>query len=275
MSKINKSLRELIIQYQDNDVISSIEKEYNKETHELLPLNMCKFNTFSKHQFFLDKALKDLTESISKNGIVNPILVRPSQKEGEYEVVSGYKRFFVAKKLHLKEIPCFIANISDELLIYMVLSRGHKKLHDNILNKTYTYQIITKEYHIPRKDIALVSKQSISQVNNILRLDNLDEEVKIALKKEKISFGQARVLIGLDDQTQKEYLHLILSEKLSVREIENLVKKVKNPHPYQDSIGSISSKINGRIRLTGKNVTFSFSTKEELDNFMKKLSERI
>ena len=59
MSKINKSLRELIKQYQDNDVISSIEKEYNKETHELLPLNMCKFNTFSKHQFILDKALKD------------------------------------------------------------------------------------------------------------------------------------------------------------------------------------------------------------------------
>ena len=111
--KSRSSLSSLITKYQETDIISTIEREYTKSSIEFVPLDKVKFNPISRHQFFLDKRLKDLTESIKRNGVVSPILVR--ERNGIYEVVSGYKRFYVAKKLHLKEIPVTVREISDDL----------------------------------------------------------------------------------------------------------------------------------------------------------------
>lgn len=267
--KSRSSLSSLITKYQETDIISTIEREYTKSSIELVPLDKVKFNPISRHQFFLDKRLKDLTESIKRNGVVSPILVR--ERNGIYEVVSGYKRFYVAKKLHLKEIPVTVREISDDLLIYMILSRGHKKLHDNILNKTYTYRILINDYKIKRSDIALVAKCSVSQVTNILRLENLDEEVKLALKKEKISYGQARVLLGLQSQMQVEMLNKLLEGKISVREIEKEVKLYRYPGEFREKVRELEGKYNCSIIQTQKNVTFKFNDSEELENFFDKI----
>lgn len=267
-----RSLSSLIKQYQEDDIISTIEREYTKQSVELVPLDRVKFNPISRNQFFYDKRLKDLTESIKKNGVVSPILVR--ERDGIYEVVSGYKRFYVAKKLHLNEIPVTVREISDDLLIYMVLSRGHKKLHDNILNKTYSYRILINDYHVSRKDIAIVAKCSVSQVNNILRLENLDEEVKIALKKEKISYGQARVLLGLYHQQQIEYLNKMLEGQISVRQLEKEVKKLRNPTSYQEDIEQIEKRFNCNVIQTHTHLTFEFNDENELEDFVKKLNRQ-
>lgn len=267
-----RSLSSLIKQYQEDDIISTIEREYTKQSVELVPLDRVKFNPISRNQFFYDKRLKDLTESIKKNGVVSPILVR--ERDGIYEVVSGYKRFYVAKKLHLNEIPVTVREISDDLLIYMVLSRGHKKLHDNILNKTYSYHILINDYHVSRKDIAIVAKCSVSQVNNILRLENLDEEVKIALKKEKISYGQARVLLGLYHQQQIEYLNKMLEGQISVRQLEKEVKKLRNPTSYQEDIEQIEKRFNCNVIQTHTHLTFEFNDENELEDFVKKLNRQ-
>ena len=270
--KSSRSLSSLIKKYQETDIISTIEREYTKQSVEFVPLEKVKFNPMSRHQFFMDKRLKDLTDSIKRNGVVSPVLVR--ERNGIYEVVSGYKRFYVAKKLHLKEIPVTLRDISDDLLIYMILSRGHKKLHDNILNKTYTYRILINEYHVSRKDIATVAKCSISQVNNILRLENLDEEVKLALKKEKISYGQARVLLGLHSQQQIEFLNKMLENNISVREVEKEVKKYRNPASYQEKINELEGKYNCSIVQTHKNVTFKFDNEEDLEKFLNRIDEK-
>lgn len=272
MSKAKRrSLSSLIKQYQEDDIISTIESEYTKQAVELVPLDKVKFNPISRYQFFLDKRLKDLTESIKKNGVVSPILVR--KRDDIYEVVNGYKRFYVAKKLHLSEIPVTVRDISDDLLIYMILSRGHKKMHDNILNKTYSYRILINEYHVSRKDIAIVAKCSVSQVNNILRLESLDEEVKLALKKEKISYGQARVLLGLYSQQQIEFLNKMLETNISVRDVEKEVKMYRYPTSYQDDIIKLQDRYDCKIVQTHKNITFKFNNEDELANFIKLVAE--
>ena len=269
MKNRSKSLRSLIEKYEKGDIISTIAKVYSNSRNEMVSLDLVKFNPISKHQFFLDARLKDLTESIKKNGVMSPILVR--EKDGKFEVVNGYKRFYVAKKLKLKEIPVAIRDVSDDVLIYMILSRGNKKLHDNILNKTYAYQILTRDYNVTRKDIALISKSSVSQVTNILRLANLEEEVRIALKKEKISYGQARVLLGVENQLQVEFLNKIIENNLSVREIENLVKEYKTPSPYLSKIKEYEEKNDCKITMTEKNITIKFKSEKELETFLKKL----
>lgn len=269
MKNRSKNLRSLIEKYEKGDIISTLEKDYSNSRNELVSLDLVKFNPISKHQFFLDSRLKDLTESIKKNGVMSPILVR--ERDGKFEVVNGFKRFYIAKKLRLKEIPVAIRDVSDDLLIYMILSRGNKKLHDNILNKTYAYQILTKDYGVSRKDIALISKSSVSQVTNILRLANLDEEVRIALKKEKISYGQARVLLGVERQLQVEFLNKIMEGNLSVREIENVVKEYKEPSPYINKIKDYEKEKSCKITTTEKNITFKFKSKEDLDLFIKEI----
>ena len=267
MKNRSEKLRSLIEKYEKGDIISTIAKEYSNSRNEMVSLNLVKFNPISKHQFFSEARLKDLTESIKKNGVMSPILVR--ERDGKFEVVSGYKRFYVAKKLRLKEIPVAIREVSDDVLIYLILSRGNKKLHDNILNKTYTYQILIDEYNVTRKDIALISKSSVSQVTNILRLSNLDEEVLIALKKEKISYGQARVLLGVERQLQVEFLNKIIAQNLSVRDIEKLVKEYKTPSPYISKIKMYEKNHDCKIITTEKNITIKFKNKESLEEFLK------
>ena len=269
MKNRSEKLRSLIEKYEKGDIISTIAKEYSNSRNEMVSLSLVKFNPISKHQFFSDARLKDLTESIKKNGVMSPILVR--ERDGKFEVVSGYKRFYVAKKLRLEKIPVAIREVSDDVLIYLILSRGNKKLHDNILNKTYTYQILIDEYNVTRKDIALISKSSVSQVTNILRLSNLDEEVLIALKKEKISYGQARVLLGLQSQMQVEMLNKLLEGKISVREIEKEVKLYRYPGEFREKIRDLEGKYNCSIIQTQKNVTFKFNDSEELENFFDKI----
>jgi ParB family chromosome partitioning protein len=99
----------------------------------------------------------------------------------------------------------------------------------------------------------------------------LDEEVLIALKKEKISYGQARVLLGVERQLQVEFLNKILDKNLSVREIEKMVKEYKTPSPYINKVKEYEKDKNCKITTTEKNITIKFKTKEELDNFLSKI----
>lgn len=268
-----RNLASLIKKYQDSDLISTIEKGYQSEVGVQLDLEAIRFNNICRHHFFNSKNLLELTSSIQQRGVLSPILVR--KVENYYEVVSGYKRFYIAKKLQLKTIPAVIREVDDDLLIYLVLSRATHKLHDNILNKAYAFEILTKEYNVSRKDIATISNISISQVNNIMRLKNLSPNALQALKKEKISYGQARVLVNLNDEKQLEYLDLIIEKKLSVHDIENLVKRDKRPFNYIKDIIEYENKHKVKVNLGRKTVTLRFDKisdcrkfiREKLNNF--------
>lgn len=261
-----RNLASLIKEYQGSDVISTIEKGFKKESGILLSLSKVKLNNISRHQFFNDKNLVQLQESISESGVLSPILVR--KVDDFYEVVSGYKRYYLAKKLGLETIPVVIREVSDDLLIYLVLSRASHKVHDNILNKTYAFEIITKEYGVSRKDIATISKISISQVNNIMRLKNLNQDAIIALKKDKISYGQARVLVNLDPVKQNEYLDLIINSKYSVHDIENLAKREKRPTSYIKDIEAFEEKNKVKINIGRKTLSFKFKKITDLKKFL-------
>ena len=266
MSK-SRNLSSLIKKYQNSDLINTIEKGYQSEVGVQLDVEKIRFNRISTHQFFLSKNLMELTKSIEERGVLSPILVR--KKNDYYEVVSGYKRFYIAKKLQLKTIPAVIQDVNDDLLIYLVLTRATHILHDNILNKTYAFEILTKEYHVSRNDIATISNISISQVNNIMRLKNLSDQAINALKKEKISYGQARVLVNLNKEKQLEYLDLIISKKLSVHDIENMVKREKRPFNYVNDIINFENKHHAKVNMGRKNLSIRFERVSDFKKFLK------
>lgn len=270
--KKNRNLSSLIKKYQDEDIIDSFAKPKGEDLTLNLPLNKIQFPYICKDHFFNDQDYKDLKKSIKDNGILNPILVR--KHENEYEVVSGFKRYYFAKKMGFETIPCFVKDVDDDLLIYLILNRSASKLHDNILTKTSTFNILTKEFHVLRKDIALISKISISQVNNIIRLDKLPIEVKQAIKKEKITYGQARALVGLSDEDANKYLQEIIENNLSAREIERLITSYKHPSPYQEKMDRLASANNAKFEVSRNKLTIRFKSKKDLNKFIKeKLQE--
>lgn len=262
-----RNLSSLIQEYQNQDLLSSIEKGYQQDSSVRLEVNSIRFNNISRNQFFNDKNLIQLTKSIQENGVLSPILVR--KKDDYYEVVSGYKRFYIAKKLHLDTIPAVIRDINDDILIYLVLSRSTHKLHDNILNKTYAFKIISDEYNVSRKDIAMISKISISQVNNIMRLSNLSDEIIQQIKKEKLSYSKARILVNLPKDKQEQYLDLLINKKLSVHDIENLSKREKNYSQYIESIEKFEEENKVKINIGRKNIHLKFKRISDLKKFTK------
>lgn len=262
-----RSLASLIQEYQGHELVNTIEKGFRKENVILMDVSKLRFNNISRKHFFNDKNLVQLSTSIKERGVLSPVLVR--KKDDYYEVLSGYKRFYVASKLGLDKIPVVIREVNDDLLIYLVLSRATHKVHDNILNKTYSFEIINKEYGVSRKDIATLSKISISQVNNIIRLNKLSKNALNLLKKDKISYGQARVLVNLPDEKQNEYLHLIIENKLSVHDIENIAKRDKRPKTMVEGIESFEANNKVKLNIGRKTLTFKFKKISDLKKFMK------
>lgn len=262
-----RNLASLIREYQDSDLINTIEKSYQSETSIQLDLEKIRYNNISRNHFFQDKNLKELTESISESGVLNPVLVR--KKNDYYEVVSGYKRFYIAKKLHLKTIPVVIRDISDDILIYLVLSRATHKRHDNILNKTYVFTILTEEYNVSRKDIAMISKISISQVNNIMRLKNLSSDVISLIKKDRLSYGQARVLVNFPKDKQIEHAKRIIDNNMSVHDIENMAKREKNYSHFVEDIERFEEENHVKINIGRKTISLKFKKIADIKKFTK------
>lgn len=263
----SRNLSRLIKEYQENDLINTIEKGYQSESSVQIELDKIRYNDISRNHFFQDKNLKELTDSINESGVLNPVLVR--KKEGYYEVVSGYKRFYIAKKLHLKTIPVVIREINDDILIFLVLSRASHKLHDNILNKTYAFTILNQEYNVSRKDIAMISKISLSQVNNIMRLKNLSDDVITLIKKDRLSYGQARALVNLPKDKQILIAKKIIDENMSVHDIENFAKREKNYSPFVENIEQFEKDNHVSINIGRKTISLKFKRIADLKNFTK------
>ena len=117
--------------------------------------------------------------------------------------------------------------------------------------------------------MACKSKISLSQVNNILRLRNLSEDVVAALKKEKISYGQARVLVNLGEEKQKEYLRRIIEENLSVHDIENIAKREKRSPASLKEIEAFESKNKAGVHIGKKTLHLKFKKNSDLKRFIK------
>lgn len=262
----NPSLASLIDQYQDANLLSDIERGLKKESALEVLLKDVEYNPIIKSYRLEDKNLTDLSAAISLNGIINPLLVR--KVNGKYQVLTGYKRFYVAKLLNLEKIPVVVRDVDDDLMIYLVLERLKNKHEENILNKANAYQKILQEYQISRNDIAYMTSSSVSQVANSLRLLKLPDEIQEFIYQGKLNFGQARSLIGLKPSLQLDYAERIINKNLSVREVEDLVANYKNNSPYEDDIKKIKRKYKAKTRVTKNIIHLKFDKPDDLKKFL-------
>ena len=183
-------------------------------------------NPYQPRKQFNDNSLKELALSIKEYGILNPILVRP--KGDKYEIIAGERRTKAAKLLSLTEIPAIVRNINDEKMAEIALIENLQRENITPIEEAMTYQTILKNTNKTEKELSEMIGKSQPFIANKLRLLNLPEFVKNALINKKISERHARSLLTEKNEKKQHYLlEKVINEKLTVKELEQLIKENK------------------------------------------------
>ena len=194
---------------------------------QTLPLSKIRSGKYQPREYFNETALSDLANSIRKNGVMQPILVRNIGGD-QYEIIAGERRWRAAKIAGLDEIPVNIKEFTDEQTLEIAIVENVQREDLQPLEEALGYQKLMDEFGYTQDDIATTVHKSRSHIANLLRLLNLPRDVQEMLTHEKISMGHARALIGADNAL--EIAEEVVRKGLNVRQTEKLVSHAKNPN---------------------------------------------
>ena len=208
------------------DVEQAYNKELNKELVAEIDIDRIQPNPFQPRKKFSDEALKELSQSIDRHGLIQPIIVI---KDGSnFTLIAGERRLRATKLLGLSKIKAIVANIADKKLRELALIENIQRENLSPIELANAYQELINEYKITQETLSSIVKKSRTQITNTLRLLGLDEHTKSLIDDGKITQGHAKIMVGLNSQDQKLVADTIIGQRLSVRDTENLVKRLKS-----------------------------------------------
>ena len=183
-------------------------------------------NPWQPRSDFDESALNDLAESISVQGIIQPITVR-ALSENEFQLISGERRLQAGKKAGLKAIPAYIRVADDQQMLEMALVENIQRENLNAIEIALSYQRLLTECDLKQEQLGDRVGKNRSTVTNYLRLLKLPSDVQIALRDGRLSMGHARALISIDDIALRiDIFNQIIKQDLSVRKVEELVRAI-------------------------------------------------
>jgi len=175
---------------------------------------------------FSDTALAELAESIRKNGIMQPIIVRPSQKhKDKYEIVAGERRWRAAQLASLNEVPVIIREIPDKQALELALVENIQRQDLSPIEEANGYQRLIEDFEYTQEELASTIGKSRSHITNLLRLLSLPDEIREMLEKNELTMGHARALIGVPNAVQ--LARDIVRKGLNVRQVEQVSRDVQ------------------------------------------------
>ncbi len=217
-------------------------------------------NRFQPRELFDEKALKELAVSIKEHGVIQPIIVR--SVKGKYEIIAGERRYKASALAGLTKIPAIIRDLDDKESSKVALLENLQRKNLTPIEEARTYQKILEIDQMTQEELAKTMGKSQSAVANKLRLLSLPDEVQDAILKEQISERHARALLNIPNaQKQTEMLKKIISNKLSVRAVEEEIKELYKPEELNEDVGSMND---GNISLP--NVVNIPSANSYIDN---------
>jgi len=175
-----------------------------------------------------EQALEELASSIHAQGIIQPIVVRETGHQ-KYEIIAGERRWRAAKIVGLETVPCLIKNVEDNAAIAIALIENIQRENLNAMEEAIAYKRLLEEFELTHNEVATAVGKSRTTISNLLRLNNLNDDVKVFLERGDIDMGHARALLGCTDSLQSELAKVVVAKALTVRETESLVKKSLNP----------------------------------------------
>ncbi|MCX6248938.1 MAG: ParB/RepB/Spo0J family partition protein [Bacteroidetes bacterium] len=246
-------------------------------------------NPFQPRTRFNEEELAELTLSIQSQGIIQPITVRKLGYD-KYQLISGERRLKAAKLAGLSEIPTFIRIANDEQMLELALVENIQREELNPLEIAISFQRLLDECKMKQEELSQKVGKDRSTVANYIRLLKLPTEIQIAIRDKKITMGHARALITIDDvNTQLIILHRIFEKKLSVRQVEDIVRNLVPgkqfttrqeptvlPPKFEQIRESLTRKLNTRVDVKvhakgNGTITIPFRSDEEFDRIIIKL----
>ena len=197
-----------------------------------------------------ETALNELAESIKKQGIMQPILVRKINSEGSaYEIIAGERRFRAAQIAGLTELPVIIKDVDDQTAAAMALIENMQREDLNPLEEAQGIHRLITEFGVTHEHASTIVGRSRSSVSNLLRLLNLAKPVQTMLVAGDIDMGHARALLAVDSATQIALANKIIARRLSVRETEKMVARAQSEANTQPAQPRTKEKSRDIIRL--------------------------
>lgn len=191
-----------------------------------IPIEQIEVNPFQPRTHFDEDALLELAESIRVHGIIQPITVR-RLAHNQYQLISGERRFQASKLAGLTSIPAYIRSADDQQMLEMALIENIQRENLNAIEIALSYQRLISECSLKQEELGERVGKNRTTVTNYLRLLKLPPDIQIAVRDNKLSMGQARAIISVENPEQQLYIFKkTLDEDLSVRKVEELVREI-------------------------------------------------
>ena len=205
-------------------LIPDIETVAGHEVREL-PVDVILPNPFQPRKQFDESKLAELADSIKQHGIVQPLVVR--QKGDSYELVVGQRRLEAARMIGLEKVPVIVKSLKDIEMVQVALIENLQREELNPIEEAEAYKRLVEEFGMTQEELAKVLGRSRPTITNTLRLLSLSPEVQAIVSRGTISMGHARALLAIDDlKLQEKVCKYVVEKQLSVRETEELVRRV-------------------------------------------------
>jgi ParB family chromosome partitioning protein len=250
------------------------------------PLDIIQPGVYQPRVDMSQESLDELAESIRAQGLVQPIVVRPVGS-GRYEIIAGERRWRASKLAELELIPAIVRDVSDRSAIAMALIENIQRENLNPMEEANALFRLKEEFSMTHQEAAEAVGRSRTAVSNLLRLRNLNDDVKKLVENCDLEMGHARALLALDGELQSETAKTVVEKDLSVRETEQLIRRIQKPvkKPNDDADNEeirtleqtlqtvIGQKVTIKQAKNGKGkIVIDFNNVEMLRNLTRKLT---
>ncbi len=262
-------------------LLSEIDEAYENEVSAKdavieIPLKDIRPNPFQPRKTFDEDSLYELSESIKKDGLIQPIIV--TEDIDGYVLIAGERRLRASKLAKFKTIRAIVHNSDESKMRQFALIENIQRDELNSVELAYAYGELIKLHNITQEELSTIIHKSRTHITNTMRLLQLSPKTQKALIEKKITTGHAKVLIGLDEKNQQLIVNSIIGQRLSVREVETMTKNLKEEkvHPLKKfdvityDFSSLVSKLNSfgfSSKSSNNRLTIKFDNEDQINDF--------
>ena len=263
------------------------EEAGNAQKSELrkLPIEFLQPGKYQPRKDMSPEALEELASSIRSQGVIQPIVVR-TVGDNKYEIIAGERRWRAAQLAQLDVVPCLIKDVADEAAVAIALIENIQREDLNAMEEAQALERLMNEFELTHSEVAEAVGKSRTTITNLLRLNNLNDDVKLLVEHGDIEMGHARALLALDGEAQSDAAQVVSGKGLTVRDTEKLVRKLLEPTPpkpekkadpdVQSLIVELSEKMGAQVSIDhnakGKGkLTINFNDLDQLDGILSRI----
>ncbi|MEA3513498.1 MAG: ParB/RepB/Spo0J family partition protein [Campylobacterota bacterium] len=270
------------------ELLGEIETAYENSNeiseHEVINIdvNNIKLNPHQPRKVFDEEKLKELSDSIVENGLLQPVVVT---RDGDnFLLIAGERRLRATKLAQIDTIKAIVLNVDDSKLRELALIENIQRDDLNIIEIAYSYAGLLSDHNLTHEELSKIVSKSRSSITNTLRLLTLSNFTQKMLGAQKITLGHAKVIIGLSQEQQKIVVDSIIGQKLNVRDTEILVKKLKNTENEDKNtkkvlkkeldfniLSDITNKLNKenlKVKIDNKYFKIEINTQEDIEKIV-------